>query len=528
MSNETRLFTLPDGTKGDLADGRGAHGTVLGFEFSQKVDGWAINNKMNYFNSDQPTIAMFSGPNAMTLQEQVNSFVSSANANAALVSAAGRTATGLGSAVYVDGGGAVPLNTQTIGEGLWTVDKKLKNFSDELRFTKEVVKNHKLTLGVYFSQYSTADVWDLGNHILMDLNGRPIQVTLDNGVKASNNRGFYDACGFCIAENGDTSNRAAYVADEWKVNDALTLDAGARYENQNMSLSFQSPSSTFIGNDPLAAYNYNVAQPTGPVLSYNPSWNLASFTVGGTYKLQKDMSVYVRANSGGQFPFFDQVRGSIQSDPPPVTKIKQLEVGFKAVGQLYSAFIGLFANKFDNQFLSVSNNNGVPSNSVGGSKTYGVEYELAVRPLPGFQVSFNGNAQHARYQDYNDAVNPGINGKMVQRQPASQWRLSPSYTIPIGDNELKVYGTYTHVNARYSDPANNEYLPSYHTVDAGVLYSVGDKLEFRLSGTNLTNEFGLTEGSAGRAVAGSVGVPYATIARPLFGRSVQLSALYRF
>src|SRR5205823_5510425 len=143
-------------------------------------------------------------------------------------------------------------------------------------------------------------------------------------------QGFSSGCGFCIGENGNASNRALYVADEWKVNDDLKLDAGMRYEQQKMSLSFQSATfGNFGGGNPLAAYNYGVAQPNGPVISYNPSWNLPSFTLGGIYKLQKDMSVYARLNSGGQFPFFDQVRGSTVSNPPPVTKIKQVELGFK-------------------------------------------------------------------------------------------------------------------------------------------------------------------------------------------------------
>ena len=117
---------------------------------------------------------------------------------------------------------------------------------------------------------------------------------------------------------------------------------------------------------------------------------------------------------------------------------------------------------------------------------------------------------------------------MVQRQPASQWRLTPSYFIPMGDYSLKLYGTYSFVNARYDDQENTEYLPSYHTLDAGALLEAGPKLEFRLSGTNLTNELGLTEGSAGRVVTTAGSIAYATIGRPLFGRAIELSVLYRF
>jgi len=528
MSNESRLFTLPDGTKGDLADGRGARNLVLGFDFDQKVDGWDVNNKMNFFKGDQPTIALFGGPTPLTMSAQIANFVTAANGNAALTAAAGRTALS-GAGVYADGGGTVAGTTQTIQYGLWDVDKKLQNFTDELRFTKEIVKDHTVTVGLYASQYSSDDVWHLGNNLLADLSGRPIQVTLDNGVQSTSSSGFASSCTFCIAENGDTSNRAIYASDEWKLSEELRLDAGVRYEHQKMSLAYQSPSSAaFVGSNPLAAYNYGVSQANGPVISYNDDWNLTSFTAGGIYKLAKDTSVFARFNSGGQFPFFDQVRGSIVSAPPPVTKIKQFELGLKTVNPLYTAFVNMFANQFTNQFQGESTFAGLPINTVGGSKTYGVEYEFAVRPFKNFQLAWSGDVQHARYQDYDNSINPGINGYMVQRQPASQWRLTPSYFIPLGANSLKLYGTYSFINARYDDQQNQEYLPSYHTLDAGALLEVGEKLEFRLSGNNLTNELGLTEGSAGRVVSTAGSIPYASIGRPLFGRTVELSVKYRF
>ncbi len=528
MSNESRIFTLPDGTTDDLSKGRGADNGVLGFDFDQKVNGWDVNNKMDFFKGDQPTIALFSGPTPQTMASQIASFVTTANGNAALTTAAGRAATG-GTGTYIDGGGVVPAGTQTIQYGLWDVDKKVQNFTDELRFTKELVKDHTVTMGLYMSEYSSDDVWQLGNNLLTDLSGRPIQVALNNGVQATSPYGFASGCTFCIAENGNTSNRAVYIADDWKVADNLHLDAGLRYENQQMSLAYQSPNTVALaGSNPLALYNYGVSQANGPVISYDDSWNLTSFTAGAIYKLDKDMSVFARYNEGGQFPFFDQVRGSIVSDPPPVTKIKQLELGFKNVNSFYTAFIDLFANQFQNQFQGESTFAGLPINTIGGSKTYGIEYEFAIRPIKNLQIALSGDAQHARYQDYDDGVSPGINGEMVQRQPASQWRLTPSYFIPMGDYSLKLYGTYSFVNARYDDQENTEYLPSYHTLDAGALLEAGPKLEFRLSGTNLTNELGLTEGSAGRVVTTAGSIAYATIGRPLFGRAIELSVLYRF
>ncbi len=211
-----------------------------------------------------------------------------------------------------------------------------------------------------------------------------------------------------------------------------------------------------------------------------------------------------------------------------MTKIKQFEVGFKTAGPRYNATVGLFANRLSDQFLGQSSAAGLPINTVGGSKTYGIEYEVLVRPFQYAELLMTGNAQHARYEGYDDKASPGINGRIVQRQPSGQFRLTPSYRVPLGDNTLKLYATYSKVNGRYSDQQNTQYLPSYKTLDAGALLLLGDKLELRLSATNLTNELGLTEGSASRGVVVPGGVPFVSIDRPLFGREVQLSLAYRF
>jgi hypothetical protein len=57
-----------------------------------------------------------------------------------------------------------------------------------------------------------------------------------------------------------------------------------------------------------------------------------------------------------------------------------------------------------------------------------------------------------------------------------------------------------------------------------VLVAVGEKIELRLTGNNLTNEFGLTEGNA-RIIGGGNGVVFG---RPIFGRSFEASIMYRF
>ncbi|MBV8667079.1 MAG: TonB-dependent receptor [Burkholderiaceae bacterium] len=527
LSNATRYFTLPDGQSGDLAQGRGARNLLLGADLERDVGGWRVLNRLDYFRGDQPTIAMFSGPSVVGLGAQIAALAAAANANPALLAAAGRAAVS-GSAAYAGSGQPVGTDTETVQFGLWDVDKRVQSLTEELRLTKGLFQGHTVTGGIFLAHYSSDDLWNLGNDLLMDVAGNPIRVTLDNGVEATNPNGFTSGTTTYVSDRGVTSNYAVYLADEWAWSERLKLDAGVRYEVQNMNFAIAGTSAGYVGSDPLAMFNYGTVTPNGTSIAYDEHWTLPSFTFGGIYKLRPDASLFARINRGGQFPYFDQVRGSAPELPPPVTRIEQAELGFKAVTPLYSVYGTLFANQFDNQFQYSRNFAGVPQNTIGGSRAYGVEYELALRPLRNFQVVWSGDVLHARYRGYDDQVNPGINGNMIQGQPASQWRLTPSYLIPIGDDTLKLYGTYSFFGAHWDDQQNTDHLPGFYDVDAGALYRAGEHWEFRLSALNLTNQVGLIQGSVGRAVAVAGSAPYATTVRTLFGRDVQLSVKYSF
>jgi outer membrane receptor protein involved in Fe transport len=255
--------------------------------------------------------------------------------------------------------------------------------------------------------------------------------------------------------------------------------------------------------------------------------NATSYTLGGNYKLAKNFSIFVRANSGHGLPTFEDLRNNgTQANVDnrmllPQVDVKQYELGLKTVGTMYSAYVTYFHNDFTGvpyqQFLA----DGTKIASVGGSKADGVEFEMAVRPIANLQIALSGDYQDSTYKDF------GTNsGNRVQRQPKLQFRLTPTYRIPLGDDkQAKLYATYTSVGERFSDVENQQVLPKYHTVDAGVLVSLGDKVELRLSGNNLTNELGLTEGNARIVGAGTGGTVFA---RPIFGRSAEASVLYRF
>ncbi|PHV08975.1 TonB-dependent receptor [Janthinobacterium sp. BJB412] len=530
VSGEMRNYTIEAApgktlTK-DLGDGRGLKATVFGANFDQKIGDWSVSNKFNHFSGDLNTNAMFTGNNPLSMADYTAAAIKSANSNAAVVAAAGGKLATSANTTFVHGGN-VAADQQVVQAGLWAVEKKLSSFTDELRVSKEVGKDNTVTVGGYFADYSSRDVWYLGNSHLMTAvpNASLINVTLDNGVVVSKN-GTDGNVFYAPVASYDGNNTAVLVSDEWKVNDRIKVDAGVRHERQRVNATISNLMSGDTDNNPLTVYNNGTSMPNGSNTFINRNDSANSFTIGGNYKLSKDASVFVRANRGHTFVSFDDLRGAGSQAAAndrsvlPTPKVSQYEIGFKTANSFYSAYVNAFHTEFDGIAFSQILANGTTLNSVSGSKGNGVEFELAVRPLTNLQLSLTGDYQKSEYRD-----NPATAGNTVQRQPKLQFRFTPTYRIPFGDNNsIKLYGTYTSIGERYADQANQQYLPSYRTIDLGVLASLGDKIELRLNASNVNNALGLTEGNSRLTTGGSGPIN----ARPLFGRSVEASLLYRF
>lgn len=523
MSGEMRRFTVEAGPGRtldyDLGDGRGLKSTVFGIDFAQSIAGWSVSNKFNYFDGDLNTIAMFTGNNPLSMGAYLSSALATHGS-----AVPGRTATAA-SATYLDGT-PVAATQQVVQAGLWAVEKQLQSATDEIRVSREWMKDNTVTIGGYFASYSSDDVWYLGNSHLMTAvpNARLIDVRLDNGVVVSN-QGKEGPVNFAPIASYDGSNTALFIANEWKVNDRIKVDGGLRRERQKLDATVSRLTTGDTDNNPLTVYNNGTSMPTGANTALTRTDSATSFTIGGNFKLGRDASVFARANKGHTFVAFDDLRNAgTQANVDdrgllPTPTIEQFEIGFKTATPLYSAYVNYFRTDFDGIAFQQILADGTLLNSVSGSKGHGVEFELGLRPVRDLTLTLTGNWQDSEYKD-----NPVTAGKRVQRQPKLQGRFTPSYRIPMGDNELRLYGTYTYIGERWADQANLQYLPSYKTFDAGAVFRLGEKIEFRVSGNNLSNELGLTEGNSRLTTGGSGPIN----ARPLFGRTWEASVMYRF
>ncbi len=91
-----------------------------------------------------------------------------------------------------------------------------------------------------------------------------------------------------------------------------------------------------------------------------------------------------------------------------------------------------------------------------------------------------------------------------------------------------MYSEMQFFSKRFGDSANTVELPDYTAINAGATYFINDSMQITVSGHNLTDEMGLTEGNprAGQFTSADVGAVF--LARPLFGTSLRASFAYRF
>jgi iron complex outermembrane recepter protein len=431
----------------------------------------------------------------------------------------------IGTLTYVNGGGAVPTPgaQQVIRAGTWIVRKQIEDFTNDLNVEWKTDAN-TLTVGAYFSDFSSNDQWNLGNvHLLTAENrGRLLNLTLANGQVATN-RGFTQGSFFNVNAAYDGREYAFYAADAFKITPELTIDAAIRYQNYKATGTLENNNfGVDTDSNPATLFNNGTAVLNGTFRTIDYSKGQWSYTAGVNYEFTPSISAYARYNRGTTNPFFDNLRDGITISP----KVDNFEGGVKIYTRPVSLYATVFHTKFDGLATTVIVS-GAPVASVGGARSTGLEIEGAVRPFDGLSIGFSGTYLDAKYRDFfanGGATN--LTGNRVQRQPKWQWRVSPSYEIPFGDtSKASIFATFAYIGDRFSDVQNQQNLPNYFRIDGGVTVDISKALQLGVTVDNLTDKIAITEGNP--RVIGSQGSGVIN-ARPILGRSFRFSVGYKF
>ncbi|WP_010186302.1 TonB-dependent receptor domain-containing protein [Sphingomonas sp. PAMC 26605] len=506
----------------DLAEGRGLDLFLAGVS----VD-WSpgvrtqITNRFNLTVGNADTVGLFTGSVPETLGQYIADTVARANGDPRVVAAAGTAASG--SAVLAATGLPVSSDRYVLTAGLWSVTEKIASFTDELRVSRTIGSGHKISAGLYGSYYHADASELLGNNLLLlvEPNARRIDLTLDNGVKATRD-GFVSATTSQVVDTSHSTNLALFLSDTWSVSARTRLDAGVRFERQWLRGSVRNLATIDFDGNPRTLYDNNGALLLATSTVLGTDSNRLSWAIGlVTTAVPERLTLHARLNHGSNLQSFDKLR----LGGPRTQSADVLEIGADLVTGPVRASVNGFVNRFTGlQFTRLL---AQPDGSVGsilltgGADAAGIEFETDITPLPRWKLELRGTYESAHYRGFGDN-----DGNRVVRQPNIQFAVSPVYATQVAGAGVKLSATYTFVGARYSDVENLQRLPAYGTVDAGLHLKWRNGLYADLVVQNLLNAFGLTEGNT--RVLGDVLAVGPIVARPLFGRNATLSFGYRF
>lgn len=523
---DTRAVTNVVGNTVDLSKGRGAKIINTGINFEHDlVDGLRFRERLSYMGGHADTRGL------VPVEAPV-----SASAMAATLGGAGST---LSSLTYAATGEAVTTgaDTQVMRAGIWSVQKKISSFVSDTALEWSAGSN-KLTGGFFYTNYSSRDAWTLGNQVLLtaEPNARRLDMTLTSGagvLQAATLNGFSSGPAFQVSGRYEGRDYAFYAVDELQLTPQLRIDGGIRWQRHEIDATLRTSSNggtVNVDGNANTLYDNAVTQ-LGVARGIDYADDAWSWTVGANYDLTRQIGAFARFSRGHSFPQFDNLREASPANIADrtglavVARVDTYEAGVKISTQLANFYATVFHNKFEG-LATTTLINDVPTSSNGGAKATGVELEGVVRPFAGFSISAAGTYLDASYRDFftgNGAIDN--TGNRVQRQPKWAWRVTPAYQLEVGTLRPALFATLQYTGDRFSDPENLQVLPHYYQLDAGVSVDVNDRVKLAVTGNNLTDELGLTEGNP-RIIGGqSSGV---ILARPILGRSFRFSAAVSF
>jgi len=549
-SYELQNFQIPNPATGgfenvNISNGRGSNLTYVGSSLNLKLsNGWSISNSFLFDGGDMDTNALVNNGNPQTLQAFINGLTLPVPLTPADVMA-----------TYTNGT-AANLAQSVVTQQVWRVQKRLWNATDEFRLAKAFDNGNTLTAGVYAAHYTMSDNWSLGSNVLITNrpNASPIILQATSGgniYNVTSAQGIVNANGgYQILQQGTATNAAFYLSDSWKI-DRWLLDAAARVEHLSLSQQTTNLAPIQMGSQ-YDLWDNAVEMPDGTYTKEGASTTLPAFSLGANYEFSDHMSAYVRVNNGVFFPNFDSVRcqryNTSYNCPNllPINRVENIEVGFKVQNRYTYIDASIYKKDFKGLSYQPQDINHVPLGPVTtyGSTSVGLRFIGSVNPLAGsdssaareFKITLNANYENAHYKDYqgcfdyfdinNVLVCGTINGVQLARLPKFQYRITPSDTQDMSWGTLTEFMTYEHIGQHYQDSTGLNPLGSYYDLAAGIVAKVGERWQFRLLGSNITNQIGLTEGNArigGNAVQNGVG-----FGRSILGREYSLQAKYAF
>jgi iron complex outermembrane receptor protein len=516
----------------DLANGRHLKFGNIGLQFDGNLGAWQVSAKGGLTKGTLDFDAFYSTSNPADATTFANGFLAASKAAFGPVARLGYALAGTNGAQAYDPASASGLVMQ--GQFRTLTSDFYSNQAD-INFTRNFQTgfgNHDVKAGFYGSTYG-ATSRSVYNDMLIEVNSQPrtldlIAYSATGAVLGSvTDKGVLRYTTTLNQGDVDARMGALYLNDTWEISDRLRVDAGVRSEHYHYDGYALLTTQVNLG-DPATLADNTTRAFTGERQAHVIEPKTTNWTVGANYDFSTNMGGYARV-SHLEVPPTMQVASSV--DPLVLTtKADQFEAGIKTMfGRSYLYITG-FYTKFDPlnasfvAFNPVTGRNDQTVPFYGKAIIRGAEIDGAWYLTKRFVVNTSLTIQDPQYRNFVSATGADpskVVGNQIVREPKVFGNVRPSYSFNLGDDLVDVFGSYSYTGKRYVDLFNLTSLPSYHSVGAGVTVTRG-KWQVQLTGDNLTNAQGLTEGNPRTDALAGQGSNEAIYGRPVFGRSARL------
>lgn len=434
--------------------------------------------------------------------------------------------------------------------GLRSVTSPVRELLNDARLSRKFELGsqvHDATFGFYvanvsqdFDRYSSSALLDVrDNARLLDL------VALDaagNVVGTITEDGIFRYGYEWANANGQSTTTAFYLADEWQVTERLRIDVGARREEVHLTANTEvrqaaNPNGPLVESIMLTG--------TGRFANFDETFQKTGWTIGGNWQFTERSGLFSRYTSAFRLPNLSTYTTASPTianptvNKPIIQTMDLGEVGYKYANRWTNLYATAFWTKYDNVGFTNNVFNPVDNTSTtqqlyASTRTYGLELEGGFYPFDWFDVTLAGTLQQPKYDGlvYTDRVNNApvlrdFDGNRLIRVPKTSLRIVPG--VNLVDQRLRLQLSWEYEGARFVDTANSVVLPSYDVLNFSGRFVVTDNLDLYGYVDNVGNSLGLTEGNPRAGEVQSIDAGANTfIARPILGRAVRVSLMYRF
>ncbi len=306
-----------------------------------------------------------------------------------------------------------------------------------------------------------------------------------------------------LGGNQDQTTFGAFISNEFKVTDALTLTAGIRYTYEEKSVE-----TAFLGGGATPPCVF--ASTADCVFDFAGEEDYENFSpkLGAQWQLTDSAQIYGSWSRGFRSGGFS-LRNTSAEPPGPTDEESQsaFEVGFKGDwldGRLRTN-LALFTSTISDLQRTITTTSDIPpftdivqaTRNTADARIRGLEFEASAFLTDSFVISghlglLDGDYRNVIFDLNLDGVIDDADAALELPLLASvTWGVSANYTQELPSGELGLFASYNFRSEAESNDENEAGTtqPSRDIVDASIKYTTEDE-RFSLSffGKNLTNE----------------------------------------